>query len=138
MRTVTARRTNAEELAGSLDLDVDEIGICQACLSFVSFPLELGDEKEVRRALRHFAPVLWDEGLALPLQAGLQKARRAGITGAENAIADVERRGPRAAIVPAVIRRLAADLTRRSRADLERLGFGAPASVAQLRPRDRE
>jgi len=58
----------AEQLAAALDLDVYEVGICHACLCFVSFPLDAGDEREVARAVREFAPILWEDGLALPLR----------------------------------------------------------------------
>jgi hypothetical protein len=101
-----------QKLAAELDLDVYEVGICHACLSFVSFPLDDGDERRVARALRKFGPILWEEGLAEPLQAALER-------GAERAIADVEASGAQAAIVTAVIRQLAADLTRRTREDLK-------------------
>jgi hypothetical protein len=123
----------AEQLAAALDLDVYEVGICHACLCFVSFPLDAGDEREVARAVREFAPILWEDGLALPLQAALERARRHGVAGAAAAIADVERSGPRAPIVSAVIRTLAADLTRRTREALEREGVLAPpAPVLEL------
>lgn len=118
----------AEQLAAALGLDVYEVGICHACLSFVSFPLDDGDEREVARAVRRFAPILWEEGLALPLQAALEQARRRGVVGAAAAIADVERQGPRAPIVAAIVRRLAADLTRRTRQELEREGLLRPSA----------
>jgi hypothetical protein len=122
-----------EHLAAALDLDVYEVGICHACLSFVSFPLDAGEEREVAGAVRAFAPILWEEGLALPLQAALERARRRGVAGAAAAIADVERRGCRAPIVSAVIRTLAADLTRRTREALEREGLlRPPAPVLEL------
>lgn len=134
---MSATAVQVQELDLDLELDVNEIGICHACLSFVSFPLDLGDEPEVRRALRHFAPMLWAEGLALPVQAALHKARRSGVAGAADAIADVEARGPRATIVRAIIRRLAADLNERSRADLERPGLLRPeAHVVTLPARE--
>lgn len=99
----------------------------------MAFPLDAGDEREAARALREFAPLLWEEGLALPLQAALERARRRGIAGAETAITDVERRGARAAVVAAVVRRLAADLTRRTREDLEGQGLlRPPAPVLKL------
>ena len=129
-------RSDAEqgwELAGALDLDVNEVGVCHACLSFVSFPLDLGDEAAVRRALRAFAPILWADGLALPLQAALERARRRGVPGALEAIADVNARGPRASIVRPVVRRLAADLNRKSREDLRRSGLIPEARVIPLR-----
>jgi hypothetical protein len=126
-------RVTAEQLAEALDLDVYEIGICQACLSFVSFPLDAGDEREVVRAVREFAPILWEEGLALPLQAALERARRRDVAGAADAIADVARNGPMAPIVSAVIRTLASDLTRRTRQALEREGLvRPPAPILEL------
>src|SRR3989442_7327474 len=108
---------STERLAAALDLDVYEVGICHACLSFVAFPLDDGDEREVARAVGEFAPILWEEGLALPLQAALERARRRGVRGAQAAIEDVEHRGAAAPVVEAVVRRLAAELTRRTRED---------------------
>jgi hypothetical protein len=98
----------ADALAASLDLDFHELAICRACLLFVTLPLDGGDERKIRGALRSFTPVLWDEGLALPLQAALERARRAGVPDAEAAIADIEARGPRSRVAQAAVRRLAA------------------------------
>jgi hypothetical protein len=53
--------------------DVDRIGICQLCLLFVSEPLGEGDLRAAKRAARHMAPVLWDEGLAEPALAALRE-----------------------------------------------------------------
>jgi hypothetical protein len=125
---------SVQGLAAKLDLDVYEVGICHACLSFVAFPLDAGDEGETARALREFVPILWEEGLALPLQRALERARRRGVEGADVAIADIDRRGAGAAIVTAVVRQLAADLTRRTREQLEREGLLRPAGrVLDLR-----
>lgn len=127
------------ELDRRLELDLNTVGICHACLSFVSFPLDLGDEAEVRRALRRFAPVLWAEGLAMPLQVALDRARRERVPGAAEAIADVGARGCRAAIVRAVIRRLAADLKRQSRELLRESDFiESEAKIIRLRAPDRQ
>jgi hypothetical protein len=129
---------SVERLAADLDLDIYEVGICHACLSFVALPLDAGDEREVARAIREFAPTLWAEGLALPLQAALERARRRGVAGAEAAIDDIDRCGARASIVAAVVRRLAADLTRRTREELEREGLlRRPGPVLEL-PVDRD
>ena len=125
-----------QQLAAALDLDVFELGICHACLSFVAFPLDDGDEREVARAVREFAPILWEEGLALPLQDALERARRRGVPGAEAAIADVWRCGPRAPIVADVIRGLAADLTRRTRQALEREGLLRPPATVLALPEE--
>ena len=108
-----------QQLAAELDLDVYEVGICHACLSFVSFPLDDGDERKTAGAVRKFGPILWEEGLAVPLQAALERARRRGVAGAERAIADIKASGGQAPIVGAVVRQLAADLTRRTREDLK-------------------
>jgi hypothetical protein len=113
----------ATDLATQLDLDVDEVGICHACLSFVSFPQRDGDERETRRATNEFAPILWDEGLEAPVRAALERARAAGVTQAEAASRDIDARGGRSITVKAIVRKLAADLWERSQGNLLRMGF---------------
>lgn len=103
-------------MAGALGLDLAELDVCYACLSFVAFPLDLGRDEEAARESRRIAPDLWDEGLALPLQAALAEARRRGVLWAAEAEEEVGVRGARARIVAAVIRRLAAQLVSRMRA----------------------
>ena len=100
----------AKALAERLELDLFTIGICLPCLTFVAFPLDSGDDAEYRRELRHFTPILWSEGLALPAQAALAKAARAGDAEAREAIADIADRGARATIVRAIVAHLAADM----------------------------
>jgi hypothetical protein len=128
----------ARALAEALELDVYEIGICHACLSFVSFPLDAGDAREVRRALAFVAGDLWAEGLALPVQAALERARRAGVPHADAAIDNIAANGYRAVVVREIILRLAADLTRRTREDLRRFGVAPPpeGTVTPLRGTD--
>lgn len=101
----------ANELAAQLDLDVDEVGICHACLCVVSFALDKGDEREIRRETNSQTPILWAEGLALPAQLALERARRRGLPHAEAAIADIEARGARSPVPKAIVRRLGADLS---------------------------
>ena|SRR2546430_6961281 len=113
----------AAELAAQLDLDVDEIGICHACLSFVSMPLSAGDERKAAGAIRMITPQLWVEGLAQPVRMALRRARAAGLSGAEAALAEVEERGARSVTARAIVRRLAADLAERADGDLLRMGF---------------
>jgi len=115
----------ATELARQLALDVDEVGICHACLSFVSFPQRAGDERETRRATNEFAPILWDEGLEAPVREALERARAAGVAEAEAAARDIDARGGHSITVKAIVRRLAADLWERSQGDLLRMGFKA-------------
>jgi len=110
----------AQQLVAELDLDVYEVSICHACLGFVAFPLDAGDERKTAGAVRRFGPILWEEGLAEPLRAALERAGRRGVAGAERAIADIETFGGQAPIVGAVVRQLAADLTRRTREGLKR------------------
>jgi len=113
----------AAALAAQLELDVDQVGICHACLSVVSFPQRAGDERQTRRATNEFAPILWDEGLEGPVRAALDRAREVGVAGAEAGARDVEARGGRSVTVKAIVRRLAADLWERSQGDLLRMGF---------------
>jgi hypothetical protein len=75
----------AANLASKLDLHVHEIPICLPCLSFVAFPLDSGDERELRRATLHFTPILWDEGLAEPARQALERARVRRMKDAERA-----------------------------------------------------
>jgi hypothetical protein len=56
----------ATDLAVDLDLDVNQVGICFACLSVVSFVVDDGDEREIRRNTFRMTPDLWEDGLALP------------------------------------------------------------------------
>jgi hypothetical protein len=115
--------TAADALAAELDLDVDDLAICHACLSFVSFAIDSGDDHEVTCWVRRMAPDLWAEGLAEPVGMALRRARERGVADADEAIRSVEERGPRSQIVRAIVRRLAADLSARSRGDLLKMGF---------------
>jgi hypothetical protein len=113
----------AADLAAALDLDVDDIGICLACLSFVSFALDSGNERKVAGEITRIAPDLWVEGLAQPVRMALQRAWERGVANAGAAIAEVEASGPRSRTVRAIVRRLAADLSARAQGDLLKMGF---------------
>ena len=106
-------KEQARAVAQALEFELDEIDISLACLSFVAFPLRTGDEREVRRALASVTPHLWEEGLALPAVAALERARRAGVPHAEAALADIDARGSRSRIVREIVIRLAEDLGQR-------------------------
>jgi hypothetical protein len=108
----------AADLAVELDLDVDQTGVCFACLSFVSFALDGGDEREIRRHTLRMTPDLWEEGLALPARLALERARARGVKDAELAIADVDQAGPKTTIARAIVRQLAHQLSVRARAAL--------------------
>lgn len=116
----------ADALAALLDLDVMACGICHACLSFVSFALDRGDPGDVARQTRRMTPDLWAEGLAAPVLAALRSARDAGVADAAGGLADAERRGGRSGIARAVVRRLAADLSRRTRTEMRLEALARP------------
>jgi hypothetical protein len=113
----------AADLAAELDLDVDDIAICHACLSFVSFALDSGDDHEVACSITRVAPDLWAEGLAQPVRLALERARKRGVVNAQEAIAAVDRNGARSQVVRAIVRRLAAELSVRAKGDLLRMGW---------------
>lgn len=53
----------ARAFVARLEVDVGRTSICYACLSFVSFPLDEGDERRALNEARKMTPILWDEGL---------------------------------------------------------------------------
>jgi hypothetical protein len=103
-------REQARAVAQALELDLDEIDICLACLSFVAFPLKAEDDRDVRRALASVTPHLWQEGLALRAVAALEQARRVGVPHAEAALSDIDALGSRSRVVREIVVRLAEDL----------------------------
>jgi hypothetical protein len=113
----------AKGIASQLDLDLDDIPICLACLSFVSMAIDGGDERDVRGQLNRITPDLWAEGLAQPARLALGRARERGVAGAEAALADVEERGGRSLTAQAIVYRLAADLSARAQGDVFKMGF---------------
>jgi hypothetical protein len=106
-------RKEARAVAQALKLDLDEVDLCLACLSFVALPLRAGEDREMRRALVSVTPHLWEEGLALPAVAALERARRAGVPHAEAALADITTHGSRSRVVREIVLRLAAELGQR-------------------------
>lgn len=107
----------ADSLASRLDVDLDS-GICHACLSFVSFALDEGDPAEIARQLRRMTPDLWHDGLAEPALAAARRARDRGVPDAVAALDDLEQKGGRSQIARSIVRRLAGELSRRSRQEL--------------------
>ena len=74
--------SEAAALAAALELDVDDIGICHACLSFVSLAIDSGDERKVAGSITRMAPDLWAEGLEQPVRLALRRARERGVANA--------------------------------------------------------
>ena len=97
-------------LVDQLELDVMTAGICLPCLTLVAFPLDAGDEREARREARKLTPTLWEEGLELAVLVALETARRDCVSGATEAIEDVQRHGPRSLVGEAIVWRLAEQL----------------------------
>ena len=116
------RAPAATQLVDQLELDVMTSGICLPCLTFVAFPLDSGDEREARHEARKLTPDLWHEGLELAVLVALETAKRHGVSGASEAIEDVQLRGHRSAVVAAIVWRLAQQLVEdmnRRRGDIE-------------------
>ena len=111
-------RRRAWELATNLDLDMHEAGICLACLSFVAFPLDSGNEREARGRTLQFTPILWDEGLERPARTSLERAHERGVEDAERGLADLEAAGARTTIARAIVRVLALQMVAEMRAPL--------------------
>lgn len=117
--TVTAgslSTARAAAIVARLALDLDD-GICHACLCFVSFAIDRGDEREVQRQVRKMTPDLWHDGLDTQAFAAVRTACAAGVPDADQALADLEARGGRGVVARAIVRRLAGELARRAARD---------------------
>lgn len=117
-----------------LEVDLDA-GVCHACLSFVSFAIDRGDAAEIAREVRRMTPDLWADGLSVQIPNAVKRASARNVEGAEAALVDLERNGAASAIARAVVRRLAAELARRTRTELaiyasarDRLSLAPPES----------
>jgi hypothetical protein len=113
----------AKELANRLDLNVHDLPICLACLSFVAVPIGRGDEREARSWARRMGPDLWAEGLEQPVRLALQLARERGVQNAAKAIANVEARGARGVVVREIVLLLGRQLDDHARGDFLKMGF---------------
>jgi hypothetical protein len=109
----------ARAFAGRLDVDVSTTRICYACLSFVSFSLDDGDEREAKVWARRMTPDLWVEGLEEYALELVRAARNAGVADAGPALADLELYRGRSAVARALVLRLAADLAQRTKTEMQ-------------------
>lgn len=107
----------ADALAAELDLDLD-VGVCHACLSFVSFALDDGDPAAISREVRRVTRDLWADGLADPALAAVRRACERRVPNAEAALADLEGRGGTSAVARSIVLRLARELSRRTRTEM--------------------
>jgi hypothetical protein len=103
----------ASSLLDSLELSLDNVMLCPACLGSIAVELDHGDAHSLREALRMFVPLLWEEGLETVVRDALDRARREGVPGATEALLTVARYADRAVIVEAIVLRLARELSRR-------------------------
>jgi hypothetical protein len=86
----------------------------------VSCELEGGDGRRIAGCLQSLTPSIWDEGLAEPALDAARRASARGVRDAAAALADLERSGGRCRVARALVRLLAAELTRGARADAAR------------------
>jgi hypothetical protein len=75
----------------------------------------------VARWIRRMTPNLWQDGLAEPALAAVRRASDRGVPDAAAALADLERNGGESSIARAIERRLAEELSRRTREELLQL-----------------
>jgi hypothetical protein len=109
----------ASRFAASLDLDVDRLRLCPLCLWAVSTEIHGGNEAAIREALSFFTPLLWDEGLAEPALAAVERASRRGLTDAAAALQELAEQGSDGCVARAVVRRLAQQFSERAQASWE-------------------
>jgi hypothetical protein len=114
---------DAMRVAVELELDLDELPICLACLSDVSMAIDGGDERKIQGATARMTPYLWAEGLELPVWGALENARDRGLPGAAQGLAEVAALGPRSRVAKAIVRVLAERLSKRAGGDLLKMGW---------------
>ena len=107
----------ADRFVETLELDLDA-GICHACLSFVSFALDSGDPADIARQTRRVTVDLWHEGLAELAFAAVRRACERGAPDAQAALADLEQNGGMSSTARSMVRRLAEELSRRTRKEM--------------------
>ena len=122
----------ADVFAAKLDLDA-QAPICVACLSFVSFALDSGEPARVAGELRRVTPDLWAEGLAEVALAAVRRAAEHGVPDADAALVDLERNAAHSSVARAIVRRLAEELSHRTRTEM-RLEAQARDRIGQAPP----
>jgi hypothetical protein len=90
-----------------LEIDYATVPICLACLTLVSFPLDLGRDAEARREAAELRRHLWEDGLAEPTRLALERACERAVDRAAEAMREIDRIGARSAVVTAIILQLA-------------------------------
>ena len=108
-------KERAADLAAALEVDLRSPGVCPACLSFVAFEVDSGDERRIAGQITSMAPNLWDEGLGDSVRSALERAVAANVAAAADALVELEQAGARSRIFRAVVRRLAVELVEGAR-----------------------
>ena len=124
---------DATALAARLDLDLDAIGICFACLSIVSMALDSGDERSARREVNRMAPTSGRKASRFPCWLLSSVHVAPATTMLRVAIAEIERLGARSPVVKAIVRRLAQELSDRMHTEFDR--EFPKGRVVPIRPR---
>jgi hypothetical protein len=88
-------KRRADAVAQELDVGLD-VGICHACLCFVTFALD-DSPAALSGQVRRMTPILWAEGLEAPALAAARRACERGVRDAHVALADLEQNGGRSA-----------------------------------------
>ena len=117
MRSRSLPQLRADALAAKLDLGHD-VGICHACLTFVSFALDDGDPARIARETRRVTANLWEEGLAELALAAVRRACSLGVADARAALAELERNAGKSSVARSIVRRLAEELLHRMRTEM--------------------
>lgn len=107
-------KQRATVIAEKLDVSLNSHGVCPACLAFVAYEIDHGDERRVTGQITAMAPNLWAEGLGDSVRSSLERAVSRW-PDAEEALRELEVAGPRSRIFRAAVRRLAADLAEDAR-----------------------
>ena len=110
-------KVRAQAFAAQLELSL--VGVCLACLSFVSFAIDAGDEREISRQLRVMTPALWADGLDVQALAMARAACGRGIRDGPEALAELASLGPHSVIAREIVRRLAFELVNRTRTAMQ-------------------
>jgi hypothetical protein len=109
-------KAKADAIVDRIQVRLDGSGVCLACLTFVAFPLDEGDEKNAASWTRRMTPDLWFDGLQEYALNVVRSARDSGVAGADVALVDLEQRGGRSAVARAIVRKLAGQMVEEMRA----------------------
>jgi hypothetical protein len=82
-------KERALAVAAELQVGLHSPGVCPACISFVAYEIEGGNERRVAGQITSFAPLLWDEGLGDVVRAELGRQSSLGNEAAAEAMEEL-------------------------------------------------